>query len=108
MRSSAFPAGVPVATFAHQSGYLNYEGGWANAAQGIFLLIKKVIALGGVIKSGKTVMELLRRNGKTSGVKCSDGTIFSAETVILAAGSWTAASFPVLDLGKQCLATGYV
>jgi sarcosine oxidase / L-pipecolate oxidase len=108
MRSSAFPPGVPVAPFTHQAGYLNYEGGWAKAAQGISVMLKKIVALGGVVTSGKTVTKLVRRNGRTSGVKCSDGIIFNADYIILAAGSWTAASFPVLDLGKHCLATGYV
>jgi glycerol-3-phosphate dehydrogenase len=106
MRSFSFPPEVPVAPFTHQSGYLNYEGGWANATQGISIMLQKVIALGGVVISGKTVLELVRRNGRTSGVKCSDGSIFNADTIILAAGSWTAASFPVLELGKKCLATG--
>jgi glycine/D-amino acid oxidase-like deaminating enzyme len=108
MRSRSFPPGVPVAPFTGKAGYLNDAGGWANAAQGISIMITKVTSMGGQVLPGNTVIELLRKNGRISGVKCSNKNVFDADVVILAAGSWTAASFPDLGLGKQCLATGYV
>jgi sarcosine oxidase/L-pipecolate oxidase len=99
-------------------GYLNHDGGWANATQGISLLMSKVVALGGNIITGKCVESLVRSAeevGDTagtpqriSGVRCTDGTVYHADLVILSTGSWTSSAFPELQLQEQCLATGYV
>ncbi|CAA7258995.1 unnamed protein product [Cyclocybe aegerita] len=90
----------------HCSAYINRDGGWANAAQGVSRLLEHVTALKGRIFPGKTVKKLLRQNGKTTGVECSDGTVFEADLVIIATGSWTPSAFPDLDLGRICFATG--
>jgi sarcosine oxidase/L-pipecolate oxidase len=103
---SAFPQGVNVASFEGSSGYLNYDGGWASAAQGVRLMTSNVIARGGKVISGKSVVKLLRQNDRTSGVQFADGTTFDASLVVLATGSWTASSFPDLNLGDKCVATG--
>ena len=105
---SVFPKGVKVASFQDSSGYLNFDGGWANAAQGIQLMTTNVIAQGGNVISGKSVVKLLRQNDRTSGVQFADGTTFSASLVVLATGSWTASTFPDLDFRGKCLATGWV
>jgi len=105
---SIFPAGVSVATFNESSGYLNHDGGWANAAQGIRLMTASVVALGGKVIPEKSVVKLLRQAHRTSGVQFADGTTFDASLVVLAVGSWTASSFPDLTLGDKCVATGYV
>jgi len=101
-----FPPQANVASFLNATGYLNRDGGWAHASQGVSLLMDKVIALGGQVVAGKAVETLLRRDGKTVGVQCADGTVFHAKVVVLAAGSWTASSFPELRLDEQCVATG--
>jgi glycine/D-amino acid oxidase-like deaminating enzyme len=67
-------------------------------------MMDKVIALGGRVLAGKDAETLLQHEGKTSGVRCADGTVFRAQVVILATGSWTASSFP--DLRLECVATG--
>lgn len=103
---SVFPKGVNVASFEKSSGYLNLDGGWANAAQGIRFMTASVVALGGKVIPGKSVVRLLRENGRTSGVQFSDGTTYDATLVVLATGSWTASSFPDLDFGGKCIATG--
>ncbi|KAH9921920.1 FAD dependent oxidoreductase [Amylocystis lapponica] len=103
---SVFPPGVPLAPFADSSGYLNRDGGWANASQGVAILISKVAALGGRVIPGKPVAKLLKTNGTTTGVACADGTAYPADLVVLSAGSWTASSFPALKLGDKCLSTG--
>ena len=105
---SVFPQGVKVASFEKSFGYLNYDGGWANAAEGVRLMTAGVIAQGGKVIPGKSVVKLLRRKGTTSGVQFADGTTFDAALVILAAGSWTASSFPNLNFGNKCVATGWV
>ena len=72
---------------------MNYDGGWANAAQGIRLMTANVIAQCGKVLPGKSVV----------GVHFTNGTMFDASLVILATGSWTASSFPDFNLvDKMC------
>ena len=78
---------------------MNYDGGWANAAEGVRLMTAGIIAQVGRVIPGKSVVKLLRQKGTTSGVQFADGTTFDAALVILAAGSWTASSFPNLNFG---------
>ncbi|KAF9470006.1 FAD dependent oxidoreductase [Collybia nuda] len=101
-----FPPEARTASFDQQKGYINYDGGWANASQGLSMMISKVTALNGKILPSKCVTTLLRQNGKTIGVECTDGSIYTASLIVLAIGSWTPSSFPILDLGLRCLATG--
>jgi sarcosine oxidase / L-pipecolate oxidase len=103
---AVFPKDVNVASFDRSSGYLNHDGGWANATQGIRRMTTSVIAQGGKVITGKSVVKLLRQADRTSGVQFADGTRFDASVVVLAAGSWTASSFPDLDFGNKCIATG--
>ncbi|KAF8891769.1 FAD dependent oxidoreductase [Infundibulicybe gibba] len=103
---AVFPSQISTGSFARRTGYLNLDGGWANASQGLKLMTSKVAGLGGKFVLGKTVTGLIRRNGRTTGVQCSDGIIFDAELVILATGSWTPSAFPELDIQNNCLATG--
>ena len=101
-----FPPGVPTASFEGTSGYLNRDGGWAFAEQGVAQLMRKVQEQGAQIVAGKSVVELIRKDGRTKGVKCADGSTYDAELVVIASGSWTPSSFPTLDLQGNCLATG--
>jgi len=103
---SIFPTDVRTATFSERGGYLNCDGGWANAGQGLSILLSEVIALKGKVLPGKSVYQILRQDGKTIGVQCTDGSIFDAGLVIIATGSWTPSAFPELDLAHMCLATG--
>jgi sarcosine oxidase / L-pipecolate oxidase len=103
---SVFPPDIRTATFSDRRGYLNRDGGWANAGQGLSMLLSKVIALKGKVLPGKSVHKILRKNGKTTGVQCTDDSVFDAGLIIIATGSWTASTFPELDLAHMCLATG--
>ncbi|KAF8806532.1 FAD dependent oxidoreductase [Phlegmacium glaucopus] len=103
---SVFPPDIRTGTFSDRGGYLNRDGGWANAGQGLSILLSEVIALKGKVLPGKGVHRILRQNGKTIGVQCTDGSIFDAGLVIIATGSWTPSAFPELDLAHMCLATG--
>lgn len=105
---TVFPPQVPVAAFEDQAGYINFDGGWANATQGISLMISKVVALGGKVVAGKRVNQLVRQDGKTTGVQCTDSTVFEAKVVVIATGSWSASTFLDLGLDQNCLATGCV
>ena len=103
---AVFPFHTPTAPFTGCTGYLNRSSGWADAGQGMTMLLNEVKALNGKVLPGMNVNRILRKDGQTSGVQCSDGTVFDAALVVLAAGSWTPSAFPELDLGQICLATG--
>ena len=54
-----------------------------------------------------TVSQLLREDGKTKGVVCTDGSTYEAALVVLATGAWTGSSFDAdLDCNALCTATG--
>lgn len=103
---AVFPSTCRIATFEEQAGYLNRDGGWANAGFGLSQLLKEVSSMGGKLLPGKGVTKLVRDAGRTTGVQCTDGTLFDADLVVLATGSWTPSTFPDLNLGPICLATG--
>ncbi|KAI0343725.1 FAD dependent oxidoreductase [Trametopsis cervina] len=102
-----FPPGVKTSSFEGFASYINLDGGWANASQGISLLIDRVTNLGAQVIPGKAVTELVKdSHGRTSGVRCADDSAYEAELVVIASGSWTPSSFPQLELYNNCLATG--
>ena len=68
--------------------------------------MSQVIALGANIHTNKCATELIRKDEKTIGVRCTDDSEYYADLVILSTGSWTPSSFPELNLQEQCLATG--
>lgn len=110
---SAFPTGVPVGSFeedgsnsSHRTGYLNRDGGWADAGQGVSILLSKIQELGAKVQSGKSVSSIQQHDGEATGVLCGDGTVYDAELVVIATGSWSPSAFPDLGLQEACLATG--
>lgn len=103
---SLFPSDVKTSSFEGIFGYINRDGGWVFAAQGISLMMDKVKSLGGVIVAGKCVTGLIQKDGKTVGVRCAEGSDFEADLVVIASGSWTSSSFYTLHLEDNCLATG--
>lgn len=105
--SSVLPPNIKTSSLDNLAGYLNHDGGWAYASQGVSLMTERVKEMGGKLLTGKAAHKLLRRveDGRTLGVECKDGTRFEADLTVLATGSWTASSFTELDLG-HCLATG--
>jgi len=95
--------------------YINYDGGWAHAEAGVARAMERVRALGGKVLAGKKVVELLKESltdgnfsqtQQTRGVRCEDGSEYTADIVVLATGAWTALDFPSLLLNEKCLATG--
>jgi sarcosine oxidase/L-pipecolate oxidase len=111
-RKSVFDSGVELGTaFTNKCfAYLNQDAGWVHAEGGTRRALENVRALGGTVTSGKGVMELVRENGATgrtrTGVRCTDGSLYPAELVVLATGSWTPSTFPESVTQSQCLATG--
>jgi sarcosine oxidase/L-pipecolate oxidase len=99
-----FTEDIAVGEISH--GYLNRDSGWADAGKATLLLTQKVIALGGKVISGKRCVKLVRKDGKTEGVECHDGTIVESSLVILATGPWSPSVFPELEYKDRSHATG--
>lgn len=96
-----------VGSFTNYRGYFNPEGGWAEAARAMEILLLRVREMGGRVLENQEVVGLVKNeNGCTTGVKCRDGKCFEGDRVILTIGSWTASTFPELELDSKCLATG--
>ena len=110
-RKAVFPDGVELGTAFTDNcfAYLNRDGGWVYAEGGTRRALENVRALGGTVVGGKAVKGLIKENGetgRTTGVRCTDESVYSAELVVLAAGSWTPSTFPEPMQQSQCLATG--
>ncbi|EPQ55237.1 FAD dependent oxidoreductase [Gloeophyllum trabeum ATCC 11539] len=100
---AVLPPGVRTGLFR---GYISRDGGWVDAAKATTTMTSKVIRMGGQVHAGKSVCSLVRNGGKTHGIECADGTVFLADLVIIATGSWTASNFPDLRLEEKCVAAG--
>jgi len=109
-RKAVFPGGVELGTAFTRDcfAYLNRDSGWVYAEGGTRRALENVRALGGIAVGGKAVKELVKENGETVGVRCTDESVYSAELVVLATGSWTPSTFPESVPQSQCLATGRV
>lgn len=110
-RKVVFPDGVELGTAFTSDcfAYLNRDGGWVYAEGGTRRALENVLALGGTVVGGKAVKDLVKKNGesgRTTGVWCTDESVYPAELVVLAAGSWTPSTFPEPMRQSQCLATG--
>lgn len=101
-----FPPTCKVSDFKDLSAYLNRDSGWADAAQGVSVLLSRFREAGGKVLTNKRVVRLIRQDGKTTGVECEDGSIVNASYVIIATGSWTPSTFPELSWQSSLTATG--
>jgi len=68
---------------------------FANPGKFVTRLAERVQDMGVEIQTETEVAELVRSNGRVTGVRTTAGTQMSADTIVLAAGVWTS------DLGKQ-------
>lgn len=111
-RTSIFDRGVELGSAFTRDcfAYLNQDAGWVYAEGGTRRALENVKALGGTVTGGKAVKEFIKENGRTgrtTGVRCTDGSTYSADIVVLATGSWTPSTFPELVPQSQCVATGH-
>lgn len=96
-----------IGSFTNYRGYFNPKGGWVEAARAVEVLLLRVREMGGRVIGNQEVTGLAKdENGWTMGVTCRDGKRFDGDRVILTIGSWTASTFPELELDSMCLATG--
>ncbi|KIJ06817.1 hypothetical protein PAXINDRAFT_182622, partial [Paxillus involutus ATCC 200175] len=71
--------------FTNYRGYFNAEGGWAEAARAVRIILERVRAKGGKVLENKEVVGLVKgEDGQTTGAWCRDGERYDAERVVLA------------------------
>ncbi|OLN85170.1 L-pipecolate oxidase 9 [Colletotrichum chlorophyti] len=85
-------------------GYINPLAGWADAGAAMTYLAAKVQSLNRVTFVSGTAARLNYSSPDTiTGATLQDGTVLSADLVIVAAGAWTG---QLVDLSGQAIATG--
>jgi sarcosine oxidase / L-pipecolate oxidase len=103
-----FPKGVRLG-LPKAAGYLNMEGGWADASEGIRRAMDIVRAGNGEILEGRQVSHLnFGSTGQAGGVTLVSGEVIDADVTVIATGSWTGSllSDVALGLDDRILATG--
>lgn len=89
-----------------QTGYFNPRGGWADANKACRALLEHAIQLGVKVYPNATVAGMVWDTADAkvvSGVRTTDGRVFRAKHVVLAAGAWTSNLLTRLspDLGLE-------
>ncbi|RYP30705.1 hypothetical protein DL767_006121 [Monosporascus sp. MG133] len=85
--------------------YLNENSGWADAEAAMQWTYERVVKTGRVTFVNGTAerLETDAEGKRVTGAKLKDGSVLSADLVILAAGAWTSS---LVDLSSQVVATG--
>ncbi|OTA56220.1 putative fructosyl amino acid protein [Hypoxylon sp. EC38] len=88
-------------------GYLNEASGWADAEASMKWFYERVVATGRVkfVNGTAESLEADESTKRVTGALLKDGSILSADLVIVAAGAWTPT---LVDLSQQAVATGQV
>ncbi|OTA80271.1 hypothetical protein M434DRAFT_228998 [Hypoxylon sp. CO27-5] len=88
-------------------GYLNEASGWADAEASMKWFYERVVATGRVkfVNGTAESLETDESTKRVTGARLKDGSILSADLVIVAAGAWTPT---LVDLSQQAVATGQV
>jgi sarcosine oxidase/L-pipecolate oxidase len=96
-----------VGSFSYDLGYVNRDGGWANATKAVTLLLNEVRGLGGDVHGGTEVSGLRSdTGGRVIGVELVSGDTLNGDIVVVATGAWTPSLFPDQGLQTKLLATG--
>jgi glycine/D-amino acid oxidase-like deaminating enzyme len=83
-------------TGAYVDGFFHARGGYAESGRVVTELLRIVKERGVTIVEEQTAVQLLEKNGRVTGVKTKSGEKYEAETVIVAAGTWTHELVPEL------------
>ncbi|MCA9971366.1 MAG: FAD-dependent oxidoreductase [Anaerolineales bacterium] len=98
-RFPAWKAGVYV------DGYFHAQAGYVESGRVLEALLGRAQEAGVTLYAGQMVAEVVRQNGRVTGVRTENGQIFNAHKVLLAAGAWTPIILP--ELGAVMRATGH-
>lgn len=88
----------------YSEAYFNPRAGWAESGEVVARLLAKAKRLGVAVRGGITMEHLIEQDSRVVGVTTTDGQEFRADTVVVAAGSWTPTLLP--ELGELMWAVG--
>jgi glycine/D-amino acid oxidase-like deaminating enzyme len=77
-------------------GYVNPDGGWAEASAVVRALAAEATAAGVVVRGDTAAAQLLEEGGRVTGVLTARGDTLRADTVVVTAGTWTPLLVPAL------------
>lgn len=80
----------------YPGGYYNPQGGFAESGRVVAALLDEAEAAGVVVRGGVGAASLLEHEGRVVGVRTEAGEEIVADTVVVAAGTWTQAVLPHL------------
>ena len=76
---------------------MNKNSGWVESGKAVSFMTKEALEIGVDFKWGAVKRILYREDESVSGVQTEAGDIFTSDTVICAAGSWTTQLIPSLE-----------
>ena len=97
-----FPAWT---TGAYVDGFYHARGGYAESGRVVGKLVEQAAAAGVDVRPGQTADQILLSGSRVQGMGTREGTTFSADHTVLAAGSWTPWLLP--ELQPVMKATGH-
>jgi glycine/D-amino acid oxidase-like deaminating enzyme len=77
-------------------GYFNPEGGWAESGAVVRALATAAAAAGVTVRGDTAVAHLVEDDARVTGLVTNAGDTVAADTVVVAAGAWTALVVPAL------------
>ncbi|KAK1926919.1 FAD dependent oxidoreductase [Papiliotrema laurentii] len=98
---------LSTAEFTNEVAYINPQSGWALARRAMDMVCEQVRKAGVRVMGGEVDSLMYDSKGgkkDVTGVRLVDGRSFSADKVVVAAGSWSAKFLP--EIGKELLASG--
>ena len=98
---------LSTAQFTNEVAYINPQSGWAHARRAMDMVCEQVRKAGVRVMGGEVDSLMYGSKGgkkDVTGVRLVDGRSFSADKVVVAAGSWSAKFLP--EIGKELLASG--
>lgn len=78
-------------------GYFNPRAGWAESGEVVAHLAEEARAAGVQLHAGELFSGLLESGSRVTGILTAEGQRYPADTVIIAAGSWTPRMLPFLS-----------
>ena len=87
---------------SYPDGYFNPTAGWVESQNVVSWLISEAVQ-SGVFVLETSMLRLLERGSRVSGIVTREGHDLHANTVIVAAGAWTPTLLPWLEPALQCV-----
>jgi len=83
-------------TDLYTEAYYNPQGGWSPSGRVVSLLRGRAKEAGAKIIEGVSANEIIEQSGRVRGVRSTNGEVYEADWVIVAAGTWTHHLLPQL------------